>query len=53
MHITFTVGENVPDTGKYANTSTGQELWLKKGTMFPPTPMPGQEYRAVLVTALY
>jgi hypothetical protein len=33
------------------NTSTGQEMWLKKDTLFPPTPTPGQTYRAVVLTA--
>jgi hypothetical protein len=47
----YDAGDTVPNTGKYVNTSTGQEFWLKKDFMFPPTPMPSQTYRAVVLTA--
>ena len=47
----YNAGDTVPNTGKYVNTSTGQEFWLRKDNMFPPTSMPSQTYRAVLVTA--
>ena len=51
MSNLFSVGENVPDDGTYRNISTGEEFWLRKDAMFPPTREPGQKYCAVLVTA--
>jgi len=47
----YIAGDTVPDNGKYLNTSTGQELWLAKDMPFPPTPMPAQTYRAVVLTS--
>jgi hypothetical protein len=50
MHA-YDVGETIPETGWYLNTSTGQQVWLRKDSVFPPTPKAGQRYRAVIVTA--
>jgi hypothetical protein len=46
----YNAGDSVPDTGKYVNTATGREFWLKKDSMFPPTPKLGQTYRPVILT---
>lgn len=37
-------GEKVPVSGQYRNTSTGYEVTLVAGEVFPPTPQPGQVY---------
>jgi hypothetical protein len=47
----YTAGDTVPNTGRYINTATGRAFWLNKDTLFPPTPMQGQTYQAVVVTA--
>jgi hypothetical protein len=43
-------GETVPDAGEYQNTQTGDRVKLKKDDFFPPTPTPGQTFRAFLLT---
>ncbi len=41
---TYKPGERVSVSGQYRNTTTGFEVTLVAGEVFPPTPRPGQVY---------